>query len=702
MTFLAPFATWWWLLALLPILIHLFNRLRHRKMPWAAMMFLRMANRKSTRYAKLRQWLVLLFRCLAIAALLFALSRPLASGFVSSMFSAKPDVILVILDGSASMGAQSGEGTRYEAAVDMMAKAADQFEGTRLVMMRHNDERPSEVKDAQALRNLAGMKVTDTGADLPTLLEAAVNWFEETKPGRGEIWIASDLQTSSWDPARKETWGQVSGNLVNLPQKVSVRLMAFNQPLPDNVSVRVAGVQRVQDDGVPKVQMQIELSSGSVLTEDVELDVFIDGKKYTASENGENMGGISHVIDTAFALPDDRKAGSGYVSLINSEDGNRQDNRAFFVYGAPDKVKAAVVGDEAAFSTAFLKLAAAPNPANTNQVSEVIAPGKLETAPWGDYAMVLWQGALPEGKAAEQLTEYIKNGGIMVCFPEIGNVGGSFQGVQWGEVQRVEHEGKQFENWQALVAAEGDGNPIGFLIDNYETAEGPFRTTEEGLFLPLTTVRINQRRTIEFDEGTVLASLAGGEAVVLRKNLDKGQLYFFGTSPNDAWSSLTEGIVLVPALQRLMAEGEAMSSGRYVLGRLLEAGDTGALQSKDRWLPVSSEAQFGQDPFEQSGVYRLSDSDRVVAINRPENEDLGTTMNAADVEKLFGEVPVALTQETAEGGSGDDPKEIWRWFLVAMALALLIEGLLILPKGADERVEIQRSSTGKVQTQQAV
>ena len=80
MTFLAPFATAWWLLALLPILVHLFNRLRHRKLPWAAMMFLRMANRKSTRYAKLRQWLVLLFRVLAVLALLFALSRPLDGG----------------------------------------------------------------------------------------------------------------------------------------------------------------------------------------------------------------------------------------------------------------------------------------------------------------------------------------------------------------------------------------------------------------------------------------------------------------------------------------------------------------------------------------------------------------------------------------------------------------------------------------------
>ena len=87
MTFLAPFAAAWWLLALLPIFVHLFNRLRHRKLPWAAMMFLRMANRKSTRYAKLSQWLVLLFREQVVVDLLFALSRPLAGGWVGGMFA---------------------------------------------------------------------------------------------------------------------------------------------------------------------------------------------------------------------------------------------------------------------------------------------------------------------------------------------------------------------------------------------------------------------------------------------------------------------------------------------------------------------------------------------------------------------------------------------------------------------------------------
>ena len=98
MTFLNPLMLWGLPLILLPVLVHLFNRLRHRKLPWAAMMFLRMANRKSTRYANLRQWLLLPFRLLAVLVPHFALCRPLAGGWMGGMFSCKPDVVVIILD----------------------------------------------------------------------------------------------------------------------------------------------------------------------------------------------------------------------------------------------------------------------------------------------------------------------------------------------------------------------------------------------------------------------------------------------------------------------------------------------------------------------------------------------------------------------------------------------------------------------------
>ncbi len=287
----------------------------------------------------------------------------------------------------------------------------------------------------------------------------------------------------------------------------------------------------------------------------------------------------------------------------------------------------------------------------------------------------------------------------MVCFPGNDKGGETFNGIKWGPVARAQKGGKEFENWQALVAAEEKNDHLGFVIDNWNDNEGPFKRTEEGLYLPVGELRINMRRPILHDEGTVLANLSNGDAMVLRKNIEKGQLIVFGTQPTDQWSSLTEGIVLVPMLQRLFIHGEAMSSGRFAQGRILAVGDDRSRKG-ERWVSMDTEEGSGKEFNEQAGIFRLHESNRVVAMNRPAREDAVVPLDTSKVKGLFGEVSVFMTEERLDGAV-DDPEEIWKWFLAAMALALLIEGFLILPKSTDERVEIQSSTTGKVQTQRA-
>ena len=90
MSFLQPFLLIALPLIALPVIIHLINQRRYQTMRWAAMMFLLAANRMSRGYARLRQWLILLFRMAVIAALILAVSRPLASGWVGLAAGGKP------------------------------------------------------------------------------------------------------------------------------------------------------------------------------------------------------------------------------------------------------------------------------------------------------------------------------------------------------------------------------------------------------------------------------------------------------------------------------------------------------------------------------------------------------------------------------------------------------------------------------------
>ena len=104
MTFLQPLALFGLLLAFAPIVIHLLNLLRHRTQPWAATRFLFQARKSSSRISKLKRWITLLFRMLALAALAFMIARPMTGGdSLFSFSSGSPEVLVLVLDRSASM-----------------------------------------------------------------------------------------------------------------------------------------------------------------------------------------------------------------------------------------------------------------------------------------------------------------------------------------------------------------------------------------------------------------------------------------------------------------------------------------------------------------------------------------------------------------------------------------------------------------------
>ncbi|MFO1500869.1 MAG: BatA domain-containing protein [Verrucomicrobiota bacterium] len=241
MTFLQPFILWGLPLILLPVIIHLLNRMRHRPQPWAAMRFLVSATRSSVNNAKLRQWLILALRVLAVLMLVLFLSRPLAGGWLGWALSPAPDAILLLLDRSASMETTVGGSpiSKREQAVRSLSQAAKEFEeNSHLVLIDSALRAPQELGRAESLRDPALTSATETAADIPGLIASALTWLVENRAGTAELWLASDLQRSSWlpDDAR---WHSLVTQLRALPQNVRVRLLALDEAGEPNRSVAV-------------------------------------------------------------------------------------------------------------------------------------------------------------------------------------------------------------------------------------------------------------------------------------------------------------------------------------------------------------------------------------------------------------------------------------------------------------------------------
>jgi uncharacterized membrane protein YgcG len=102
----------WWGLPLVaaPIIIHLINLLRHRRVTWAAMEFLLASQRKYKTRVLLKQLLLLLMRVAAVLGIVLALAGPRWSSSLAGMLGGGRTAHVVLLDDSFSMGDTSGGG----------------------------------------------------------------------------------------------------------------------------------------------------------------------------------------------------------------------------------------------------------------------------------------------------------------------------------------------------------------------------------------------------------------------------------------------------------------------------------------------------------------------------------------------------------------------------------------------------------------
>ena len=110
MSFLNPLFLFGLLAAAIPVVIHLFTRRRPREMPFPSLEFLSEVNQSEIRRLRLKQWLLLLLRTLAVAAVALAMARPALRGSAGAGSRAgggpgAATTVVALVDVSGSMGA---------------------------------------------------------------------------------------------------------------------------------------------------------------------------------------------------------------------------------------------------------------------------------------------------------------------------------------------------------------------------------------------------------------------------------------------------------------------------------------------------------------------------------------------------------------------------------------------------------------------
>ena len=653
MGFLQPLALIALPLIALPILIHLINQHRHRTIPWAAMMFLMSAKRMSKGMARLRHFLILLMRVLAVAALIFVISRPLSGGWLGSIGMSKPDATLILLDRSASMemqDLQAGQPKR-SAALQKLAQLLEQGDyGTHLVLIDSASGQLQEVDSPKALLGLPTTESSATSADIPGMLESALAYLKANKSGRVDVWICSDLSENDWD-VESGRWRAIREEFAQL-EGVHHFLLAYADLPSSNLSVRVENVQRwergnnaelVLDvvvrskdsrDTTPKTRIAFEVNNARSVVE-VELD------RQGASLQGHR-------------IPIDTKLRSGWGSVGLPGDTNPLDNRFFFVFSEPPVRRAVVVSDDVKNGEAFRRALAIPIDPRLQHRVDVISVDRVAEIDWESTGLLIWQAALPRGSVAEQIAQFVDTGRVVMFFPPSQNADERLFDSRWA-------------NWQT------PGNQQVFGISWWRGDADLLAHVESGDALPLNELRTYRYRSFE-SPGTPLARFDDDAPLLTRVATDRGAVYFCSTLPTAQFSSLErEGVIFYVILQRALDQGcraLAVASQR-------DAGPD-VLIDRNEWelvAPADDSPLLSQRGL-HAGVYR--DGAYWMAVNRSQIEDSAVAAPVEAVDALFD----GMSYRRIDVDVGDTSalaSELWRIFLIAMIVALLVEAVLSLP-----------------------
>ncbi|MCA8995419.1 MAG: BatA domain-containing protein [Planctomycetaceae bacterium] len=327
-------------LALAPVLLHLFDRRRNVVIEWGAMQFLQEAATQRTSARKLKQWLLLLLRVLAVAALIFAMARPLLQG---SWFGREElGETVLVLDNSLSMLRKNGESTQCQAAVDRALAVVDELPQGEYVRVLLSSPYPiwvtagsvriddiSRTSVADQLKELSASQGT---SDLLSSLFTAVQAELQPLQQQRRVILLTDGQAHDWSLEEEQSWQRFQQVLTDAPVPTSLKIIEVSESngTGENLSVASLTSNRMTVGPGQPFQLTAQIQNfGTETTSPTSVVWSVDGDELHSSHVPDLDSGGVHDVVWKYSLSD-----PGVYSLkcsLDAEDDLPADNVSEFV-----------------------------------------------------------------------------------------------------------------------------------------------------------------------------------------------------------------------------------------------------------------------------------------------------------------------------------------------------------------------------------
>ena len=662
-----------------PIIIHLFNFRRFKKIYFTNVRFLKDIKEETTSRSKLKHLLVLLARLLAVAFLVLAFAQPYLPVGDKKIIS-NERAISIYIDNSFSMESVTREGTLLDESKEKARKIALAYKPSENFQLLTNDFEARHqrlVNREEFLDLLDQIKISPATKNLSEITLRQQDVLNNSGAKEKLVYLLSDYQETSSDFDNINLDSTFTVNIIPLTVQATGNIFIdscwFTSPVvqvnkPCELNVRI---KNSSDKDVDNVSLKLTINGiqKSLAGVRSKANTSVDTKlNFTLSENGWQKCELG-INDHPITFDD-----TWFFSFIIKQ--NLQLTSINTKSESP-YIKALFANDN------YFLL----NNTNVDQI---------------DYAMLQKNNVvflnelnvLSSGLASE-LKKYIENGGTLVVFPDSAIDQNSYKsfllsvnadvytGINTNEdkVDRLSTESAVYQNVFDEKQKRNENVDLPVVLQHYEFS-GTTRSNRE-----------------------VIMKLQGGSSFLSKFEYGKGKIYLFAVPLKTSFSNLVKHAIFVPTIYKIALLSAREQKIFYTIGK--DNGyemDENNISGEEVFHLTNAEKKFDIIPEQRSGTqnttlffrgqvkesgnYDLMLKNKlagVISFNYDRKESVMSFYSKDAIKKIIDQKHSAnfkFVESSAKGLTAqllelNEGIRLWKWCIILVLLFLGAEIMLL-------------------------
>ena len=653
----------------IPIIIHLFNFRRYKKIVFSDIRFLKQVIEKNQKQQNIKNWLVLLCRILAISFLVIAFAQPYLP-FQKNKSIQKDKTVSIFIDNSFSMSTMGKEGELLETAKNKVRQIVDVYKNDCQFQLLSNDfegKHQRLVNKQDFLNMLDEITLSASNKNLSQILSRQSQALSQNNSERIS-YIISDFQEK-----------QLNATSYEMDSNLLVKFIPIEAEKQQNIFIDSAWLLTPLIKPNSPVTLKVRLRNESDDKSENQPLVLTINKVQKALQN---FSCESHsYVDIDLTFTSSKEAFQNFeLSIIDNP--ITFDDKLYFTISPSYKAEVLIINDKK--DNAFLNQVLKVDDYYQSSIQNI---KQLDFSAFKNKQLIILNEAenISTG-LIEELKKQVLNGGYLLIIPPsnssqmqiLNALSSSLSNIQYAELTRQELKIDKINTQDELFK--------GVFNKRSQNIDAPSLHTYYPFSISSST------------RGSDIFSLNNGSPFIFKSDLGKGKIFYSASPFSDEFSSFQKHAFFVPFILKIAIGKQIAPELYYTIGKdklikfKTENDDKIGYISKDKFEMVAniknnqeSKTMFVDEQINDAGSYHIKGADKTkllasVSFNYNRVESYMGNFTKSDLEKINPSAEI-IKEDISTMKKKIELEEYgisyWKYALLAAFAFILIEILLL-------------------------